>query len=334
MKYSIILLTFFLLNNSYGSRRGQIIKIIDSELKEIAKVLGFTGEKERPKLLVKMSELYQEKARLLREEENIAFLKIPSRKRSSRVKTKMFKRSENFYKKSAATARLILRKYPRAEEISKAYYILAFFYYDRKKNNQAKRYFKLALKSSVTKSKIRAHAERALGELYFEDRKYKDAIKLYEDGLENHQASSRTKMLFNLAWSHWKVDVKKKAISRMKEVIELSKQEKYVDYRKQAIESLVQFYVNTNPQEGIAYFESIDESFFENLVAMATDKSTNKDLRKFLLESAIELVSDPKGKAKVYIGLLDYYGSINHYSKHLKTAKKIKKLEKGSWSRG
>ena len=76
---NIIIIVFIFMGNLYAnisSRRNKIINLINEELREITRVVKQTKGR-KPTLMLRMSELYFEKARLQEENENFNLLKIP-----------------------------------------------------------------------------------------------------------------------------------------------------------------------------------------------------------------------------------------------------------------
>ena len=67
-------------NSEVEKRRNKIIKIINLELKEVERLSKSQGERD-PDLLLRLAELYLEKARLYRERENNNYLKLDPKKR-------------------------------------------------------------------------------------------------------------------------------------------------------------------------------------------------------------------------------------------------------------
>ena len=71
-KKIFILIAFLFGFNSFADRRNELIKVIDLELKEVTR-LNKQTRTSNPDLLLRMAELLLEKARLVKEVENIKF---------------------------------------------------------------------------------------------------------------------------------------------------------------------------------------------------------------------------------------------------------------------
>ena len=76
-KYLIFLL---IISFSAVAKLNELQQIVDSELKEVIKLNKQLGARD-PELLLRLSELYLEKARIIREIENGQFLKISPREK-------------------------------------------------------------------------------------------------------------------------------------------------------------------------------------------------------------------------------------------------------------
>ena len=68
-KYFVLFLIF---SFNVNAKLGELQQIVDSELKEVIKLNKQLGARD-PELLLRLSELYLEKARIIRELENASF---------------------------------------------------------------------------------------------------------------------------------------------------------------------------------------------------------------------------------------------------------------------
>ena len=105
-------------SNNEG-KRSNLIKVIDEELKEIIRMTKQTGGK-NPTLLLRLAELYFEKARLIKESENQKYLSLSSKQRRNSKKASFFNKSRKNFQKAQKAAKFILKKY------SLLYYLFSF----------------------------------------------------------------------------------------------------------------------------------------------------------------------------------------------------------------
>ena len=96
--FTIFLIYIFSLQVALGitldERRMQIVKIIDEELSEVSRLAKQSGNR-NPDHLLRMAELYLEKARLWREKENQDFIALPENVRRKTDKKKYFSQREH-----------------------------------------------------------------------------------------------------------------------------------------------------------------------------------------------------------------------------------------------
>ena len=91
MKYLLIFIILIsaALAEDIEKRRNQILKIVDEEIGEVQRLMRTT--KKDPELMLRMAELYLEKARLWRERENQQYLKVDPAQRRKVKKSSFFK---------------------------------------------------------------------------------------------------------------------------------------------------------------------------------------------------------------------------------------------------
>ena len=77
------------------------------------KDLAIEREARDPYLLLRISELFLEQARLIRDGENEEYLHTPYKIRRKRRKTHYFRVSKSYFKKSQKTCEVLLRRHRR-----------------------------------------------------------------------------------------------------------------------------------------------------------------------------------------------------------------------------
>jgi tetratricopeptide (TPR) repeat protein len=202
---------------SLDERRQQIIEIIDEELDEISR-LSREVKGKNPDYLLRMAELNLEKARLWREKENSEYLSIPAKKRSSLKKSNYFKKSTAYFNQANKLCIEITRRFPRFRSIKDVYYILGYNAKESGRNKTAQKYLSLATKGRSNNKATEIKSKISLAEIYYNQKRYRKAIPLYESALRQYKDKWYTKDSFNLAWCYFRANRYSNAISKMQEV--------------------------------------------------------------------------------------------------------------------
>ncbi len=259
LKYLFLFLfisTAFAQKLTLDERRTKILKIVDEELAEVSRLAKQQNYKD-PNILVRMSELNLEKARLWKEVENEKFLAIPPEKRRDMNKDSFFSKSTKYFNDANQTAYAVVTRFPKYKGLNEVYYILAFNNKELGRHEEAQKFFKLSnAKASKGNDKVGAKSRLALADYYFNDHKYKEAVGLYETSINVLDEKWWTKDAFNLAWCYYRTRRYEKAISLMQEVHEKSSNSKYVDMRGQVERDIGIFYVDSNRlKDAITFYE-------------------------------------------------------------------------------
>ncbi|MCO4753567.1 MAG: tetratricopeptide repeat protein [Bacteriovoracaceae bacterium] len=320
---------------SMDERRQKIISIIDEELSEINR-LSSQVKGSNPDYLLRMAELNLEKARLWREKENKEYLELDSKKRRSVNKKKYFSKSASYFARANRLSVLITKKFPRYTNISDVYYILGFNAKEAGRDKTATKYFRSANRKSSSKSITKVKSQISLAEIYYNERKYSQAIPLYESALRKYQDKWWTKDSFNLAWCYYRDGRTSKAVNKMKEVFEQSSNPKYIDMRSQVERDIGMFYATSGKiKEGIEFFKKIGINFTRQLLRIAV---TLRDQGKYTqsektLNYALKYEDDQKKFGEIYLEKLALYDKFGKESSHLAASKKLFSLfKKGNLS--
>ena len=171
MKIKFIFFTLLLIFTvAHGSdRAGYLLNLINSELKEVRKLNKHVGARD-PELLLRMAELYLEKARVVREQENKRYLNFSAKKRRRINKSKFFKKSHSYFLKAQKVSYFILKKFRNFDQKSDVYYILGFNAKEFKKKQKAKSFFNKAY-SSAHSSVSKEKSALALAEIFYNEKK-------------------------------------------------------------------------------------------------------------------------------------------------------------------
>lgn len=309
-------------------RRSKIISIVDEELAEVSRLARQQDYKD-PNILLRMSELNLEKARLWREQENEKFLSIPPEKRLDLDKSDFFKKSSKFFADANNSAYTVVKKYPKFKGMSEVYYILAYNNKELGRHEEAQKYFKLASSQKGSNTKLNAKSKIALADYYFNDHKYEQAVPLYEDAISQLDEKWWTKDAFNLAWSYYRIKKYSKAINLMLEVHKKSQNGKYIDMRGMVERDIGIFYVDANRlPDAIQFYESKGINYTEQFVKIANliVSQGRFSQAESLLNEAAKVEKDRDRKIAIYLAQLDLFDKYNKVTEHLAVSRALVKL--------
>ena len=221
-----------------------LLKIIDNELAEVNR-LNKQIQASDSNLLLRMAELYLERGRVVKEQENEKFLSIPVAQRRTINKNKFFVGSKNDLSKAYKLGGYILKKFPQTKIKGDVFYILAFYAQEFQGINKAKKYFDLAKKYSENNSSSFKKASLALADIFYNEKNFKQAISNYENAIDDKDSKWWTRDAFNLAWCYFREGEKNKGINLMKEVHQLSNKGSYLNLKSDAERDLAYFFADT-----------------------------------------------------------------------------------------
>ena len=304
-------------------RRSKILSIVDEELAEVSRLAKQQNFKD-PNILVRMSELSLEKARLWKEAENEKFLSIPPEQRRDLQKENFFDKSTKFFNDANQTAYAVVTRFPKYKGLNEVYYILAYNNKELGRHDEAQRFFKLAnAKAGKSNDKLGTKSRLALADYYFNDHKYKEAIPLYESAINVLDEKWWTKDSFNLSWCYYRTRRYEKAISLMREVHVRSSNSKYIDMRAQVERDIGIFYVDANRlTDAISFFEKQGINYTEQFVKIANMivSQGRFSQAESLLKEAAKVEKERDRKVTIYIAQLDLFDKYNKIQEHLRVS--------------
>jgi hypothetical protein len=331
LKYLILSLfigTAFAQKLSLDQRRTKIISIVDEELAEVSRLAKQQSYKD-PNVLLRMSELNLEKARLWREQENEKYLSIPPEKRRDMDKGDFFTKSTRYFKAANQTAYAVAKRFPKYKGLSEVYYILAYNNKELGNHNEAQKYFKLSSVKTSGDGKITAKSRLALADYYFNDHNYAGAVPLYESALGQIDEKWWTKDAFNLAWSYYRTRRYDKAINLMLEVHKKSKSSKYIDMSNMVERDIGIFYVDANRlDDAIEFYKRNGINYTEQFVKIANIivSQGRFSQAESLLREAAKTETDRGRRIAIYLAQLDLFDKYNKIQEHLAVCKELVKL--------
>lgn len=330
MKY--ILIVLFLINSAMAvtldERRQAIFEIIDQELSEVSR-LSSQVQATNPDLLLRMAELYLEKARLYREAENEKYLAIDAQKRSSVNKSSYFRDSNKNFDRARNVCNRLLKKFPRYSKKADIYYILAFDAKERDQSKKAAKYFQLANRYSGKTSETKTKSQAALAEIYYNNREYRKAIPLYEQSLRKNVDRWWTKDSFNLAWCYYRIKRYDRAIDLMKNVYQRSSNSQFIDMSALVLRDIGLFYADSNKMdEGIRFYQSANVEAISQLVKVGDYLTSKGNFTSALkvYETALKYEKDESERATIMMQELELYEKFGRVSSHYKLSQELVRL--------
>ena len=132
-----------------------------------------------------MAELYLERGRVKKESENEKYLAIPPKSRRKLNKKSFFKGSKADMQKANKIGVYILKKFKNTKVKGDVFYIFAFYAQEFKSLGKAKKYFGLAKNNSTKGSSSFKKSSLALGDIFYNEKKFKSAIENYENAIDD-----------------------------------------------------------------------------------------------------------------------------------------------------
>jgi tetratricopeptide (TPR) repeat protein len=329
----ILLLILLFSSSVFGDtedRRNKVLRIIDSEIAEITRVVKATRGS-NPTFVLRLAELYYEQAKLIRERETNKFMELSEADRRTANKASYFTESKGFFEKAQKTAEFLVKKYPGYKDKAEAYYILAKNAMEFQDKKSAEKYFKIAHNTSGGNIELQEKTGLSVAENLYNDKKYAQAIPYYEKSLTNKSDKWWTKDAYNLAWCYYRSKQAAKAINLMREVHRLSKSGNYIDVAPQVEKDLAFLYtVEGRKDEAVAFFREQKVDIPSKFLAVAKWlEETGKALQaEQLLDVALNLNPTDQQEAEIYSALLDIYEKYGKVEKHLNACKKLAEFSK------
>ena len=303
------------------TRRSELGQIVDEELREIIR-LNKTKRSSDPHLLLRMGELYLEKARITKENEMAKYMEVDASKRSSIDKAQFFAPSTRYFVEAQKICQIILERFPSFKDKADVYYVLAYNAKEFQDGNKALKYFQLAVQGSDEGSSVNRKAKIALAEMYYLRGDYPKATPLYATALKGEKDKWWTKDSYNLAWSYFRQERYDEAISTMKSVYDLSKDKSYVDMSYNSTKDLAYFYSAAGqPQKAVEFYKAVGGDVSGNLYRVAKHLLNygKFTIAETLLTEAAKASPDSKNSIRIHMELLALYEKYGKISEHLKT---------------
>ena len=287
-----------------------------------------------PRLKWRLLELETERIKLIKEKENKTFLEVAGKSKVPIKKERFFNQSKSMEKKVRFKGLSLIKKFPRFKYNADIYYTLALNSRDYGGDKYTERFLKLALRSSIPNSPIIHNAKTTLAEHYYNEKKYRKAIRFYDDVLENKDDEWYSKHLLNSSWCHIKTKKYIKAIRLAKEAFIRSKEEDYIDVSPQVLDSIGFFYVLAEKEEeGGQYYIDNEKAPGKYIIKMAKKTADNGKFAKAnnLLEMALDNSKSKKNYNEIIeinSAQLDFFRNFKRFDRFYDVSQSIMTLNK------
>jgi hypothetical protein len=325
VKLQFIFLLLLVFSAGFAAdRRIVLLEVIDQELSEVSRLSQQSGNRD-PQLRLRIAELLLEKARIIKDQENEAYIALSPAKRRSVRKSKYFKNSANLFKQAQKTAQAILRQFKRFKGIGEVYYILAYNSKEFNKHQQSFKYFRLAEKHLKRGTVMHAKAQASLGDIFYNRGEYVQAIPRYQQAVKFSNDQWWTKDAFNLSWCYFRTKKFKQAIILMKEVYKRSNKSKYIDMSQYVKRDLALFYSESGQiEQAINFYRGIGSNISTHLLELGKHLVTQG---KFVaaeqaMTAALKHKQSLEEEIEINNFLLKLYGKYGKLEKQLTVAKR------------
>lgn len=304
-----------------GNRWNQLMGLIHQEMKILE-----TAKKKGADLKYRLLELHSEKLKLIHEKNNAEFMKNGGPK----TKESFFTETRAYYNKTRDMGFKLMKEHPTAQVRAQVLFALALNSRDYGRDNITEKYLleTISLVKDPNHS-LRHHAETALADFYYNEKRFPEAITYYKRAIQKDQDEWLPKHLLNLAWCYLKSREFDNAINTMKEAYFRTKDGRYVDIKDQVLTHIGSFYVYAGrPLDGLDFYLENEKDPVPYLMPMAMkamDKGHSKETQK-ILDSAQKLVDKNnwfQHQEELFHTYLDFYRHYNRFEDHEKTSRDL-----------
>ena len=318
-----LVLTFILALNSlssFGAPKGQIsrwqelMNLVTQEMKILESARNKGSD-----LNYRMLELQSEKLKLIHEKNNRDFLEKSKVSNVTKDKESFFQDTRSYYNETKSFGLKLLKASPHSNRRAEFLFAMALNSRDYGKDSITEGYLLETI--SLVKDphhSLRHHAETALADFYYNEKKYQDAVHYYERVIKKTEDEWLTKHYFNLSWCYLKVREFDKAIMAIRESYSLSKDRVYVSVREQVLDNIGSFYVYAGrPMEGLDFYLKNEKDPIPYLLPLAkkTSEKGHQSETASILEASQKIVNKNEWsqyQEELFHSYLDFY---RHYSR-------------------
>ncbi len=243
------------LSSSMTPREKRIDELRDQEIRQLELVLSRSGTKEmQPDLMLRLAEVYTEKYKLFFFKENEIWSKrmdeyfalTPAQAKYRKKPTVDGASSRQWLTKAVRVLQAIPLQNIKYSRIDEVYYFLAFNQWELGRKDEAVKSFEKIIQS-YPDSKFVSEAHRYVADHSFANREFDKARRFYERAAKAVNTPARPRILYGLAWSHFKLQNYKAAVTSMRDAIQLGREsteaaKQGLALQRDAAESLALFF--------------------------------------------------------------------------------------------
>lgn len=281
-----------------------------------------------PELKYRMLELHSERLKLLHEKNNKEFMEKSKVSNVSKIKESFFKETREYYQYTKEFGNKLLKEYPDARRRAEVLFAMALNSRDYGRDNITEKFLlECILLVKDPHHSLRHHAETALADFYYNEKRFQDAIGYYEKVVKKTEDEWLPKHFFNVSWCYLKVREFDKAIKAIRHAYALSKDRIYVNINDQILENIGSFYVYAGrPLDGLEFYLENEKDSIPYLMPMArktSEKGHEKETEK-ILAAAQKLIDKNDWfhyQEELFHSYLDFYRHYNRFADHEETSR-------------
>lgn len=307
-----------------SDRWNELMKLVTQEMRLLER-----AKRKGVEIKYRMLELYSEKLKLIHEKNNSEFMASAS-KVSGKDKESYFKETRKFYLETKEFGQKILREEVKNGRRAEILFALALNSRDYGRDQVTEKYLLEAIQlASGSSLSLKHHAETALADFYYNEKRYPEAIRYYQTVILNQEDEWVTKHLFNLSWCYLKNRQFPEAIEAIRKSYFESRNPRHVNMRDQVLDNIGSFYVYAGrPMDGLEFYLGHEKNPLPYLLAMATKTSEkgHQTETKAILDAAQAVILKNKlsgFQEELFHAYLDFYRQYNRFFDHEITAERL-----------
>ncbi len=299
----------------------ELMSIVNTEMKILE-----NAKRKSPELLYRILELHSERLKLIHEKNNKEFLAL----KNGKDKESYFSETRVYYSKTKNYGIELLKAEGKNPFKASIYFVLALNSRDYGKDTITEKYLleTIHLVNDPHHS-LRHHAETALADFYYNEKKYQEAVTYYERAIKKEEDDWLSKHHFNLSWCYLKVRNFDAAITNIKKAYFLSKNPSYVNIKDQVLEHVGSFFVYAGrPMDGLDFYLQNEKDPVPYLFPMAvktSDKGHEKETEVILktVQKLIDKNDWYKYQEEEFHAYLDFYRHYNRFDDHERSSREL-----------
>lgn len=315
-------------------KRSNNLLLINAQIKTIVsnKITG-------PELQYRLIELYSDRLKIIRDEENARFLKESAVNKKIN-KASFFTKSMEEYKKIDNFGRSVIQKNPTYLRIGEIYLTLGLNARDFAGDEaQSEKYLFQGLEVTPKNSPLVYYLKVALAEHFYTIKNFSKSEIYYQEVVKNKESEMLTKHLHNYAWcliQSNKLEYALKIVHygyALSEVKNNTNKKYYADMKEPLLYTSAYLYLATKKiEEGISFISKNASAPGEFLVNFAYKNLEigDQSKTKLILDSSKNICiqkKDRDGEVKTYLAMLDIYRKKNDINNHFNTLKDFIKVK-------